>query len=190
MKRLVLFVLIACSSAPASVAAAERFDPCSLLTRREIQEIQKDRIVSTKASEPERDRFAVSQCFYTLATFSKSISLEVTRRRAGEAESPREHWKQMFGRALEKGKEKEVEAEKGERGEEAEREREREGGSRPLSVSGIGEEAFWDGSALGGGLFVRKGDAYLRLSIGGPDPVPVKIERLKKLARYALRRLP
>lgn len=190
MKRLALFVLIACSSAPAAIVVAEPFDPCALLTRREIQEIQKDRVVSTKASEPERDRFAVSQCFYTLATFSKSISLEVTRRRAGAADSPRDHWKQMFGRALEKRKEKEVETEKGERGGEAEGEREREEGARPFSVTGIGDEAFWDGSALGGGLFVRKGDAYLRLSIGGPDPVPVKIERLKKLARHALHRLP
>jgi len=189
MKRLVLSVLVVCSAAPAAIVAAERFDPCSLLTRREIEEIQKDRVVSTKASEPERDRFAVSQCFYTLATFSKSISLEVTRRHAGEAESPRAYWKQMFARALEKGKEHE----EGKREPDVNAgrpEKEREGTARPRPISGVGDEAFWDGSSLGGGLHVLKGDAYLRLSVGGPDPVPVKIEKLKKLVRHALRRLP
>ena len=53
----------------------------------------------------------------------------------------------------------------------------------------MGDEAFWTGSSLGGGLFVLKGDAYFRLSVGGPDSEPVKIEKLKKLARKALRRL-
>jgi hypothetical protein len=42
---------------------------------------------------------------------------------------------------------------------------------------------------MGGGLYVLKGDAYFRLSVGGADPEPVKIEKLKKLARQVLRRL-
>jgi hypothetical protein len=93
----------------------------------------------------------------------------------------------MFFRAMEKGKEKEEEAESGERGG---RESAREAAAKPRRVSGIGDEAFWDGSTLGGGLFVLKGDAYFRLSVGGPDNEAVKIEKLKKLARRVLTRLP
>jgi hypothetical protein len=185
MKSLGLCLLVVSGAASSVAAATGKFDPCSLLTRREIEEVQGDRLASQKGSEPQRERFAVSQCFYTLATFSKSISLEVTRGRPGETESPRAYWKQMFFRAMEKGKEKEDEAESGERA----REKAREAAARPRRISGVGDEAFWDGSTLGGGLFVLKGDAYFRLSVGGPDNETVKIEKLKKLARRALPRL-
>ena len=102
MKRLAssLLVLLCAASSPA--AAAGKFDACSLLTHREIEEVQGDRVASEKGSEPQRESFTVSQCFYSLATFSKSISLEVTRRGPGKTESPRAHWKQMFFRAMEK----------------------------------------------------------------------------------------
>jgi hypothetical protein len=187
VKLLVLSLLVLGCAASSVAAAAGKFDPCSLLTRREIEEVQGDRLASQKASEPGRERFAVSQCFYTLATFSKSISLEVTRRLPGEAASPRAYWKQMFFRAMEKGKDREEEAESGER---EGREKAREAAAKPRRISGVGDEAYWDGSTLGGGLFVLKGDAYFRLSVGGPDNGAVKIEKLKKLARRILSRLP
>jgi hypothetical protein len=178
VKSLGLVLLVLCGAASSAVSEADKFDPCALLTATEIEEVQGDKVASTKTSEPQRDRFAVSQCFYTLATFSRSISLEVTRRRPGEAETPRVHWKQMFARALEKGKD-----------EDTARGGEKEAEPRPHRVSGVGDEAFWSGSSLGGGLFVLKGDAYFRLSVGGPEPEAVKIEKLRKLARRALPRL-
>lgn len=180
------FVLLSAAALAApAVNAAEKFDSCSLLTPREIEEVQGDKVVSTKASEPQRGNFAVSQCFYSLATFSRSISLEVTRRRPGEAETPRVLWSQMFARAIEKGKDED----QPESEEKAGRERKREAEARPHRVSGVGDEAFWSGSSLGGGLFVLKGDAYFRLSVGGPESEAVKIEKLKKLARKAIARL-
>lgn len=187
MKRIGLSLLVLLCTASPAAAASRKFDPCALLTSREIEEVQGDKLASQKSSEPGRERFAVSQCFYTLATFSKSISLEVTRRRPGEAASPRAYWKQMFFRAMEKGKEKEEEAESDAR---ERREKAREAAARPRRISGVGDEAYWDGSTLGGGLFVLKRDAYFRLSVGGPDNETVKIEKLKKLARRILPRLP
>ena len=186
MKRIGLSLLVLICAASAAAAAPGKFDACSLLTHKEIEEVQGDRVASEKGSEPQREPFAVSQCFYSLATFSKSISLEVTRRGAGKTESPRAHWKQMFFRAMEKGKEKEEEERSGDR---EDRERAREAAARPRRVSGVGDEAYWDGSTLGGGLFVLKRDAYFRLSVGGPDNEAVKIEKLKKLARRILTRL-
>jgi hypothetical protein len=187
VKSLGLSLLVLWSAASSAVAAVGKFDACSLLTRREIEEVQGDRLVSQKGSEPGRERFAVSQCFYSLATFSRSISLEVTRRRPGDAESPRAQWKQMFARALDRAKRKEDEAEsEGDGG----RERGRRAVARPRGVPGVGDEAFWDGFSVGGGFFVLKGDTYFRLSVGGPDRETVKLEKLKKLARKALARLP
>ena len=45
------------------------------------------------------------------------------------------------------------------------------------------------GPAIVGGLYVRKGDSFFRLSVGGPDRDAVKIEKLKKLGRKAVQRL-
>src|SRR6266540_7517085 len=77
-------------------ATGKNPDPCALLTKSEIESVQGERVSATKASRPERGRFAVSQCFYSLATFSKSVSLEVTRPRANEREKQEDQWKAMF----------------------------------------------------------------------------------------------
>jgi len=176
-------------AAAAPEGAAREFDPCSLLTASDIQSVQGERVAATKASRPERGRFAVSQCFYSLPTFSKSLSLEVTRPRANEKEKPEDQWKAMFRGASGKKSERKEEArlrKGGKREEEEEKEKE---SSPPRKVSGVGDEAYWVGPAIVGGLYVRKGDSYFRLSVGGPDREAVKIEKLKKLGRKAVRRL-
>ncbi len=184
-RRYVTFAILVSVCVAPFAAATPKFDACSLLTSREIRSVQGDRVRAVRASEPQRNQFAVSQCFYTLATFSRSISLEVTRRRPGETEGPRSHWKRMFARALQ---EDEVKGEVAEVRRETGHEEDREAAS-PRRVAGVGDEAFWEGSSLGGALYVLRDDTYLRLSIGGADPTEVKIEKLKKLARNALRRL-
>jgi hypothetical protein len=45
------------------------------------------------------------------------------------------------------------------------------------------------GNAVTGGLYVLKDDAYLRISVGGSDDEPAKIEKAARLAREALARL-
>src|SRR5438876_9231738 len=123
-------VLLAASISLVSAGgSAQNPDPCAVLTSSEIQSVQGERVSATKASRPERGRFAVFQCFYSLPTFSKSISLDVTRPRANEKETPSDQWKAMFrGSAAKKGNEN------SRRGEEEEREREK-GSSPPRKVS-------------------------------------------------------
>jgi hypothetical protein len=102
-----------------------------------------------------------SRCFYQLPTFTKSVSVDVIRG------SGREFWNQNF-----------------ERSEEAEEK------TRPsLRVRGVGDEAFWAGSKVAGSLYVRKGEAVLRVSVGGPGTESEKIAKSKRLALKALRRL-
>jgi hypothetical protein len=45
------------------------------------------------------------------------------------------------------------------------------------------------GSRIGGALYVLKGNAYLRISIGGPSDQADKIKKSKTLAQKALARL-
>jgi hypothetical protein len=185
--RFLLFAaaLLLLSAAPGRFAAAGAFDACSLLTSADIRTVQNAPVASTKSSEPERERFAVSQCFYTLVPFSKSISLEVTRRRPGEKESPRDYWKELFAPSRWKGKDRDREKEKESEGEE---EREKRS-SAPRRVRAVGDDAYWVGPATGGGLYVLSGDAFFRLSLGGSDPELVKIRKLARLARKAVKRL-
>jgi hypothetical protein len=175
-------LLLASAAAAPSAAAARAFDACSLLTNAEIRAVQRDPVASTKSTEPQRERFAVSQCFFTLTPFSKSISLEVTRRRPGEREGPRDYWKQLFKPGP--WKEKDSNREKSEGEEEGEK-----SSSPPRRVRGVGDDAYWVGPPIVGGLYVLVGDSYFRISIGGPDTEPVKIAKLSKLARNAARRL-
>ncbi len=59
----------------------------------------------------------------------------------------------------------------------------------PLPVPGVGDEAFWTGNVVVGALYVLKGDAYLRISIGASDDQAVRIDKSRALARKAMARL-
>jgi len=160
----------------------------------------------------------MSQCFYTSKTSVKSVVLEVTRRDPGSRSTPsdagvatdgsghesksaatagpREQWFRLFHREgkreenaeEEREREREGKSERG-IGSEAGREEEEERLSVPKPVKGVGQEAFWVGNGVIGGLYVLKGDAYIRISIGGAETEAARIEKTKTLARSALKRL-
>ncbi len=56
-------------------------------------------------------------------------------------------------------------------------------------MTGIGDEAFWVGDHGVATLHVLKGDAFLRISVGGGGDESTRIEKTKTLARKALKRL-
>jgi hypothetical protein len=179
----------ASASAPAttkasSVGVKPKADACAMLTNADIEAIQKEAVRETKLSGSSQGGFAVSQCFFTLPTFNNSISLQITQRGDGSASrDPKEFWRETFH--PESKSEKEREREKKERG----REEEEEEGAPPQEISGVGDEAFWVGSRIGGALYVLKGNSYLRVSIGGGAPQSDKIQRLKSLALKVTERL-
>jgi hypothetical protein len=173
--------------------AAKGFDPCSLITRSEIESVQGEAVTETKTSPGNSSRLAVSQCFYQTTTPSKSVSLEVTHRLSGQpgALSPREFWEERFER-----KDRERERERGQEGKrEADKsdaranEEEEEEGPPPRRITGVGEEAYWSGNPMIGALYVLKGDAIIRISVGGIADQNLRLEKTKNLARMALNRL-
>ncbi|MDQ2854882.1 MAG: hypothetical protein M3R68_01020, partial [Acidobacteriota bacterium] len=125
----------------------------------------------------------ISQCFYTLPTFSNSISLLVARKgESAGARDPKEFWQETFHRndqedlekerAKEKVKAKEQEKEKtsakdSDKNKTQGREEEEEA-VRPQKIAGVGDEAFWTGNRVGGALYALKGNTYIRISVGGP----------------------
>lgn len=165
-----------------------KVDACALLTSAEIEGVQKEAVKETKLSGSSNGGFSVSQCFFTLPTFTNSISLQVTQRGDDSAaRDPREFWRETFNRNQKS--EKEREREQKEREKRGRSEEEEEEGAPPLKVSGVGDEAFWVGSRVGGALYVLKGNSYLRVSIGGAGAQKDKIQKSKDLAQKVAARL-
>ena len=162
-----------------------QIDVCGLLTKDEIEAIQGSPIKETKSSARSDTAFRVSQCFYTATEFSRSVSLAVMQ---GDPDrptttSPKDFWKERFGRYS--GDEKERDKVK----EETERKEEKEESVPPKKIDGIGDEAFWASNRFGGVLYILKGDAFISISLGGTDDEETKLNKSKALAQKALQRL-
>ncbi|HEX8097996.1 MAG TPA: hypothetical protein VF507_08170 [Pyrinomonadaceae bacterium] len=177
-------------------------DACALLTKEEVGTVEGDTIKETKSSGNAGGGFLVSQCFYAANDFSKSVSLALTQTDPTNPQKrqPKEFWEQTFRRGPEEEREKDKEKDKDKgKGKEKERAREAERGRErgeeneekvpPKKVAGLGDEAFWTASRVGGALYVLKGNAFIRISVGGPGTDADKLNRSKALAQKALRRM-
>ncbi len=162
-----------------------QIDACGLITSQEIEAVQGSPIKETKSSARSDAGFRVSQCFYTATEFSKSVSLAVMQRdpNSSATRSPKDFWKERFGRFSDDEKERDKVKE------ETERKEEKEESVPPKKIEGIGDEAFWASNRFGGVLYVLKGDAFISISLGGTDEEETKIQKSKALAQKALQQL-
>ncbi len=169
-------------------AAAGSIDACKLLTSAEIQAVQGEAVKETKASRQASAGLISSQCYYGLSTSSKSISLAVTETDPAKTgpTTAKEFWQKTFRERAEEERDRD---EKKEGGQSKGEKREEEEGARPEPVKGVGDEAFWTASRVGGALYVLKGDKFLRISIGGPLDEEARLNKSKQLAQKALGRL-
>jgi len=165
-----LFLLSSLLATGGTLASGD-FDVCKLIASSDMEAVQGEAVLDAKSSERKTGGFAIAQCYYTLPSHTKSVSLEVTRPdpNQGAPSGPRDRWKKLFHG-------------------EGDQEGEKESG-KPLPVSGVGDEAFWTGNQMIGALYVLKDNSYLRISIGGAEDASVKIRKSKELAQKALKRL-
>jgi hypothetical protein len=170
--------------------AKKKIDACTLLTSPEIQSIQGEALKETKPSGTVEGGFNISQCFYALPTFTKSINLVITQKAEGTgARDPKEFWEETFDKSEhEREREKRSKKEdKDPRGRNREEEEEGEV-APPQKIEGLGDEAFWTGGRVGGALYVLKGNAFLRVTVGDSSNQQTNINKAKALARLALNR--
>jgi hypothetical protein len=153
---------------------------CQLLTARDIARVQGQEFKSVKLTETEANGLTVSQCFYALPSFSSSVSVDLMR---GKTTA---FWRGHFSNAREAADDDE---DRGRSAKGASREAEEEHQSAALKVKGVGDAAVWSGNRAAGALYVLKGDTIVRVSVGGAGSQEQKIERSKKLAARALRKL-
>ena len=181
----------ATTEANSTAAAKPKFDACTLLTSDEIKAVQGEAVKETKASDRATGDFVVTQCYYELPTMSNSISLTLTETNSAkrDAESVREFWERTFGKEEKKSeKERKREREK-EKQAKAEPEHEEEEEAQMEPVRGVGDEAFWSASRIGGALYVLKHDRFIRISVGGKGDNEAKLKKSKTLAQKALAHL-
>lgn len=177
---------------PATSTVKANVEVCALLTSDELKSVQGEPLKEAQRSDRRDGAFIVAQCYYALPTTSNSVVVNVTT--AGEAQSannPRKFWEDTFGAEDEKGGGRDKERER-----EKERERakkpaagEEEEGARPERVKGLGEEAFWLASRVGGALYVLKKDVFFRISVGGAGDEKAKLKKSKTLAQQILKRI-
>jgi hypothetical protein len=148
-------------------------DACALLTSEEIKSVQGESPTETKPSTKTKGGSAISQCYFALPTFTNSISLMLVRNSPGpDGRDTKQVWKEIFP------------PEKLQLWETADGKKK----LPPERISDLGDEAFWTGGPAGG-LYVLKGNSYIRISIGGSDDQETKIKKLKGLAEMVLKRL-
>ncbi len=161
------------ATTPKQEEAAPDSYACSLLTPEEIAAVQGEPSKATKPSSNSQSGLSISQCYFELATTVNSVVLTVTRKGDGAgARDPKESWEEIFHREHPREKE------------------EKEGESKePDKIEGLGDEAFWTGTRVGGALYVLKGNVYIRISVGGAGDQAEKTKRSKALAESVLKRL-
>ena len=162
---------VAASPTPQAASPTPSDFACTLLTPDEAQAVQGEPFKSTKPSERVAAGLIVSQCYFETPTPVNSIVVTVTRKAEG-GRDPSDSWREIFHREEAARKKEEGEEEK-----------------KPLEVAGLGDEAFWTGTRIGGALYVLKGNCYIRISVGGAGDQQQKIDNSKKLAESVLKRL-
>jgi hypothetical protein len=164
------------ASASSSANAAPikpQIDSCSLLTNQEITSIQGAAPTEAKPSTRLGGGLSVSQCYFLLPIAADSIVLTLTQRGDGPgARDPKESWQEIFH----------VEHENVKAREEKDKEP-----AKPQSVPGLGDEAFWSPTRVGGVLYVLKGNNYLSISVGGAADQTTRLQKSQSLAELALK---
>jgi hypothetical protein len=164
-----------------TAAASPRLpNACQLLTARDIARVQGQEFKSVKLTESDANGLTVSQCFYALPSFTSSVSVDLMR---GQTTT---FWRSHFANARE-AKDDDDEDRSTKTAPQARESEEHESAAR--KVRGIGDAAVWSGNRVAGALYVLKADTIVRVSVGGSGTQEEKIERSKKLAARALRKL-
>jgi hypothetical protein len=177
------------AKAAKDTSSAKKIDVCALLTSAEIEAAQGEPVQEIKPSSQPSGGLLMSQCLFRTATFAKSVSLALATPDPDKRPvlTPREFWRKQFHPPeQEKGEEEKPAVGKAPKNPEAEREKE---GRKLRPVNGLGEEAYWVGNQITGAVYVLKGEAFLRISVGGVRDESSRMEKSKTLARAALRRL-
>lgn len=188
-----LALLGGCSKGPPAPPRA-KIDACALLTAEDMREVQNAPLTSKTGNQNSTGKIFVSQCYFAADPPHQSISLAITQNdpASRDPDGANEYWREISRHSGDEEKEKsesEEDREKRESLKQHERREEEAEGAPLKKIDGVGEEAYWAGSRVGGALYVLGKNVIVRVSVGGPDTEEAKIDKSKKVATKALQRL-
>ena len=180
----------AASSTPSASPVKSEIDACNLLSGDDLRSILGEAYKEAQRSDREDNGLVISQCYYQMPNMANSIVLNVTTPKRGSgARIPGVFWEETFHKEV--GKDRD-----GNRDRDRKREKppvrgeEEEEGAPPERIKGLGQEAFWSASRVGGALYVKRDDyIFFRISIGGADNASTKLNKSKRLAQLILKKL-
>jgi hypothetical protein len=182
---------------PVASPVHSKIDACILLTTEDLKGVQGEAYKDAQRSDRVDGDFIVAQCYFAMPTMANSVVLNVTTAKdESGARTPKAFWEQTFGGDEEKEREGKGDREKDKQKDKAKSqpaERGEEGGEKeaapPEPVKGLGDEAFWVASPVGGAIYVLKNDVFFRISVGGPGDQKTKLNKSKLLAQKVLTKL-
>ena len=184
----------ACSNNHAATESNDkrgRLEACELITKEEVATIQGSAIADTRSSASGGSDFRVSQCFYAASESNKSVTLALTQSNPEAKRNLKDYWNESFANYdAKRSKKREAAKEKVKKSSSSGAESKTVREWMPSKkINDLGEDAYWFSNAMGGALYALKNDAFIRISVGGPDDEQTKINKSKALAEKALERL-
>lgn len=169
MTGVLLLLLVIQAPASSKATASRAADACALLANDEVKGVLG---VDVREREPGTQNvhgLLMAQCYFGTSTpRSVSVAIGRTTKIEGRTVTPYQFWQRQFHP----------------------REAARGDASAARAIPGVGDEAFWSGTRLGGALFVLRSRTVIRVSVGGVQDEQDRLAKSRALAVAALRHLP
>src|SRR4051794_12416647 len=185
----VLAICLVASSCLALTSAADDSTVCQLLSSQDIESTQNSILRKLNPKQFVQNGFRISLCVFQTSDISKSLQLSIIE---SDPDDPQKHdvhnlWEVMFRKKRNRDKK-----ETGTKKRETESDEDDDEGGLAIKdstrIRKIGDDAYWSTSQYGGALFILRGDRIFRVSIGGAEPLSVKLSKSKVLGFAALTR--
>ena len=177
-------------AASSTNSVKSEIDACNLLSGDDFKSIAGESYKEAQRSDREDRGLVISQCYYQMPNMANSIVLNVTTPKRGSgSRNPGVFWDETFTKAAEKDRDRNRDRDRKSEKPPV-RGAEEEEGAPPERIKGLGQEAFWSASRVGGALYVKRDDyIFFRISIGGADNASTKLNKSKRLAQLILKKL-
>jgi hypothetical protein len=181
-----LFLAAALLAFTAPAFAAPPLTACDVLTKTDLAAAQGQEFSEAKLSAKTQGSLSVSQCFYRLPSFEKSVSVTLVRPSiATDRSSVLDYWNAHDAASV---------MDKNDDGDDdrppAKNDRDDDDHhGNSTRVSGLGDDAVWSGTPMASALHVLQRGTIVRISVGGSASIDQKLEVSRRLAMVILKRL-
>lgn len=160
---------------------------CDVLTKTDLATAQGQEFSEAKLSTKTQGALSISQCFYRLPAFEKSVSVTLMRPiKTTDRSSARDYWNEHYAAsAQEKSEDRDDDRP---RAAKSDRDEEDHHGNA-VRMAGLGDDATWSGTPMTSALHVLQSGTIVRVSVGGSAPLDQKREASRRLVTAILRRL-